>query len=258
MSKTRLKLLLWFILGLTAIALILTLINRVAGLLAYFQEGADPASALNIVPNVPPDLQVRLDWLPDDPDTGRTLEPHTRTQIESAYLRAWLQWNISYLRGEPYGLETYFVGPALQAVTEAIEATHQQGWSLAQTDLEHQLQLHLYSADGSIAAFTAHDVLLAQVLRDASGAPVLTEVTQADYDVVMMVEDGTWHVRHWVRTEAEVVAATAVPPAPPPRWRVMWPGRCMTLRKCPTLWWVFGPGARGRSSIWGLLLRMVR
>lgn len=207
MSKSRLKIILWLILGVTAVALVLGTITSAARLIAYFQEGADPASALNIVPNVPPDLQVALSWLPDDADTGRQMEPLTRTQIESAYLRAWFQWNISYLRGAPYGLETYFVGPALAAADEAVLAARQQGFSLVQTDLTHQLQLHFYAADGSIVSLTAHDVLVAQLIRDAAGAPIFSGVTQADYDVVMMLEDGNWRVRHWVRRQAVPLAA---------------------------------------------------
>lgn len=207
MSKTRLKIVLWLILGVTAVALVLGTITSAARLIAYFQAGADPASALHIVPNVPPDLQVALAWLPDDADTGRQMEPLTRAQIESAYLRAWFQWNISYLRGEPYGLETYFVGPALAAADEAVLAARQQGFSLAQTDLSHQLQLHFYAADGSIVSLTAHDVLVAQIIRDAAGAPIFSGVTQADYAVVMMLEDGNWRVRHWVRRRAVPLAA---------------------------------------------------
>ena len=205
MSKIRVKLLMWAFLGLVSMALVFGLVGAISRLLAYFQEGADPASALNIVPNVPPDLKVDLIWLPDDPDTGRQLEPFTRTQIESAYLRGWLQWNISFLKGEETGVSTYFGGPALEAIRESIAATHEQGWSMAQTDLEHHLKLHMYSADGSIVSFTAEDVLVAQIMRDTSGKPIYTGVTRADYDVVMLLEDGNWRIRHWVRSDAEIV-----------------------------------------------------
>ncbi|MFT7587504.1 MAG: hypothetical protein ACI9EW_003947, partial [Cellvibrionaceae bacterium] len=69
MSKLRLKLLLWFILLLVSIAGCFFVISQVANLLLYFQAGADPASALNLVPNKPAELKVELNWLPDDPDT---------------------------------------------------------------------------------------------------------------------------------------------------------------------------------------------
>ena len=112
-SKIHLKLLLWLALLLVAAGVLWLLLRGLGDLVAYFQRGADPASALNIVPNVPPDLHVTLAWLPDDADTGRAMEPYTRRQIEAGYLRAWLQWNLSYLKGEPFGLKTYFSGPAL-------------------------------------------------------------------------------------------------------------------------------------------------
>ncbi len=217
MSKTRLKLTIWFILTILAFGGVFFAIQQVARLVAYFQEGADPASALNIVPNVPPDLKVRLTWLPDDPDTGREMEPFTRTQIQSAYLRAWLQWNISYLRGEPYGLTTYFVGPALEAVNESVTSVAAQGWRVEQTDLSHELQLHLYSADGSIVSFTDHNARVVQLVRNETGQLVATAETTATFDVVMFLEDGNWRVRHWVRVDGDLVdvaGKTAVSPLP--------------------------------------------
>lgn len=63
-------------------------VRGAAELLAYFERGADPASALNIIPNVPPDLHVKLSWRADDAATGRAIEPVTRTQIEASYIRA--------------------------------------------------------------------------------------------------------------------------------------------------------------------------
>ncbi|MCB0011621.1 MAG: cellulase family glycosylhydrolase [Anaerolineales bacterium] len=225
MSKNRLKLILWAIIGLLLLAGSLLTVRAASQFLAFFQTGADPASALNIVPNKPPDLQVALTWLPDDADTGREMEPYTRTLIESAYLRAWLQWNISYLRGEPYGLETYFVGPALAAVEESIANTHEQGWSLSQTDMAHELRLHFYHADGSVVSFTAENVQVVRFIRDHTGRLISYDETVATYDVVMMLEDGNWRVRHWLRVDGQRVetrptlrgeplpAATSVPQA---------------------------------------------
>src|SRR5690349_14699264 len=101
MSKRRVKLIIWAMLLVLAMAGAGAAVSGAANLLAYFQRGADPASALNIVPNVPPDLYVKMAWRDGSGDTGRQVEPFTRTQIESAYLRAWLQWNFSYIKGEP-------------------------------------------------------------------------------------------------------------------------------------------------------------
>lgn len=214
MSKVYLKLMIWALLLVLAMTAAWAAVSGAANLLAYFQRGANPAAALNIVPNVPPDLNVRIGWRPDDSDTGRTLDPFTRTQIESAYLRAWLQLNLSYVRNEPYGLKTYFAGPGLAAASETLRASAAQGWRISQTDTRHDLQLHFYSADGAIVSFTDHSALVAQIIRDAAGQTVFAGETEADYSVVMFLEDGNWRVRHWVRgaASAPAVTAAAVPP----------------------------------------------
>jgi hypothetical protein len=218
MSKICLKLIIWAVLLMLATGAAWGTVAGAANLLAYFQRGANPAAALNIVPNVPPDLNVQISWQPDDADTGRALDPFTRTQIESAYLRAWLQLNLSYVRNEPYGLKTYFAGPALASASATLSASAAQGWRISQSDLRHDLQLHFYSADGTIVSFTDHGALVAQIIRDAAGQTAFAGETVADYTVVMFLEDGSWHVRHWVR------AASSAPDAAPARDAVARPG----------------------------------
>jgi hypothetical protein len=170
-------------------------------LFSYFSEAAEPVSPLNLVPDIPPETLFDLEWLPDDRDTGRVMEPFTRRQIESAYIRAWLQLNLSYARQEPYGLKTYFVGPALEAVTENVAQLAANGWEIKQSNRGHQLQLNFYSADGSIVAFTDHNVELTQTITDVDGFVVYEGMITGEYDVVMFLEDGNWRVRHWLRVD---------------------------------------------------------
>jgi hypothetical protein len=199
MSKTLVKQILWLVIIGIVLGSTWLVLSGMANLLSYFQQGADPASALNIVPNVPPDLHVSLSWQPDDQDTGRKLEPNTRTQLEATYLRAWLQWNISYQKNEPYGLKTYFSGPALDAVGRSVSQVAEKGWKVQQADTIHRLQLHLYSADGSVVSFTDEQAVVAQTVRDQAGKIITAGESQARYDVVMLLEDGNWRVRTWQR-----------------------------------------------------------
>src|ERR1700712_1911431 len=118
--RDRLKLPIWG--GILLIGVVLLWLGA-RGLQAVFssaRQGSTPATSLTIVPNAPPDLQVALTWDSDVADTGRTMEPFTRLTIQSAYLRAWLQWNLSYLKGAPYGLSTYFTGTALTNVEASV------------------------------------------------------------------------------------------------------------------------------------------
>ena len=215
MPKYLVKRALWLVIVVVVLVGIWQSFVGVANLSVYFQHGANPASALNIVPNVPPDLSVGLTWTADDTDTGRVLERATRTEIESVYLRAWLQWNLSFVKNAPYGLKTYFVGPALDAVTNDVQTIAIQGWQVGQVDTAHTLHLHFYSADGSIISFTDEQAVVVHIIRDKTGAIVLTQESEARYQVVMLLEDGNWRVRHWVRTQDTVLDGASAVRTPP-------------------------------------------
>lgn len=188
--------------GIAFFALVsLAAVRGLFSLISYFNEAAEPVSPLNLVPDVPAETIFDLHWLPDDADTGRIMEPFTRRQIESAYIRAWLQLNLSYARQEPYGLKSYFAGPALRTVTGNVLALAAGGWQVMQSNHGHQLQLHFYAADGSIVSFTDYNVQLAQTITAADGELIFTGVTTGKYDVVMFLEDGNWRVRHWLRID---------------------------------------------------------
>ncbi len=206
MTRHRFKTVIWVAMAIGLLVIGMAAAVGAARLLAYFQQGADPASALNIVPNKPLDWPVELAWLPDDENSGRELEPFTRAQIEAAYIRAWLQLTFSYQKGEPFGLGTYFTGAALGAV----EAATESGLEMEQIATRHSLELHLYSADGSIVAFTDHAATVAQILPAGYSEEVGT------YDVVMFLEEGQWKVRHWQRTALIEDAARQYPQPPLP------------------------------------------
>ena len=222
MSKNLLKLLLWAAIFAIGTLLSYWLLLGITGLISYFQQGADVSSALHNIPALPSDLTVRWQWLPDDPDTGRQMEPFTRVQIESSYLRAWLQWNLSYTQRKPYGLTTYFSGPALADLDESIKQSaanniYPAGWKVTQVDNAHNLQLHFYSADGSIVSLTDQNALVMETIQDSKNALIYSGENQASYDVVMFLEDGYWRIRHLVRTgtqpnpEASLVALQTAP-----------------------------------------------
>ncbi|MEM7537086.1 MAG: cellulase family glycosylhydrolase [Chloroflexota bacterium] len=228
MNKTYVKLAIGGVLVLLMAFVALATLRSLADLTAYFRQGADPAQALNIIPNVPPDLFVDIEWIDPETeqgaaegsaqqsnngrDTGRVLNRYNRERIESAYLRAWLQWNISYARQAPYGLGSYFTGPALDAVTDAIETATKRGQRINQVDTKHSLKLHLYSADGTIVSFTDERAQVVRRIEDETGKVIYVGETTERYEVVMVLHQGRWRVRHWLRTE---LTDDAIPPSPP-------------------------------------------
>lgn len=183
------------------------------------QSGADPATALNLNPVAAPDLEERLVWLADQPalDQQRQMEPQTRTQITGAYLRAWHQWNRALQTGQPADLALYFSGPALTGVTNQVTSTVASGWTLHQSNLHHELALHFYADDGSVVAFTDTNLQLVQQFRHATAVDSLVVESSHRYEVVMIVQDGNWHIYQWRRLGDAVATTTAtwIDPAAP-------------------------------------------
>ena len=205
MSKVALKLILALLSVTLALVLAGVAIAAAGNLVAYFQAGADPAAALNLSPNVPPDLHIAVRWQPDEADTGEPLGTFDRTEIESAYLGAWLQWNISYGRNVPYGLGGFFAGPALTQVEASVRRVVADGLHVAQTNLEHRPHLRFYAAGGALVAFRDEGARVVQLISDQQGGIVFAGETAARYDVVMVRDSGRWKIRSLVRLSGEVL-----------------------------------------------------
>lgn len=164
----------------------------------YFNSGADRSRALNLPPNIPDAHTPRIEWLPDDPNTGRTMEVFTRQQLVSDYIRGLYQWQLSYMAGKPVGLKEYFTPAAYPKALYAINTLYKKKITLHQTDLEHHIKLHFYSADGQIVSFTDKRVLHKQRLFEGKTKLVSSESVD-DYDIVMLLDDGYWRIKHFVK-----------------------------------------------------------
>ncbi len=223
-QKHQMKRLLGLLLLLGAVGAVIGAIVLAAELVVFSSTGADRASVLNVVPALPLDQRNRVTWLPDAPGAldargGRPLEPVVRQQVTETWLRAWAQLDLSYQMRQPYGLATWFGGPLLVQVTEAVSATLASPWQLRQSSLSHALELQFYAPDGSSLALTDRAARFVQQYTRAGEAPVLT--TAADvYRAVLVLDQGNWRIRAWRREaigpQTSPSAPSSAPPSAPP------------------------------------------
>jgi hypothetical protein len=216
--RRHLKRLVWLAIIGGALAAFFGAVMGASQIITFFNSGADRATALNLVPAIPPDLESRVVWLEDRTSDGkvRSIDPYTKEQLTGAYLRAWAQWNVSYELGIPYGLATYFSGPLLNQITQSITNTVASGWSLQQSNAGHRLQLTFYSDDGNVAVFTDSGLrLIQQFTHVESGERFITE-DLATYHVGMVIENGNWRIRTWVRSGPGRLPTTAAQPGKRP------------------------------------------
>jgi tetratricopeptide (TPR) repeat protein len=217
MSKNRLKLIIWLALMAAALVSFYLVITGLGQVVTYFGTGADPRSALNLIPEVPADLDERLHWEPDVWD-GKLPPAFIRQQIAGTYLLAWAQWNISLAVGHPLGLETYFANPVRQNLIDTVLATTADGWKIQQTDLTHRLELTFYADDGQAVAFTDYNVPVVQQLTHPATGQIQIIESRATYQVVMVLAEGNWRLLTWQRLPPlyDIPPLTVRPPAPVP------------------------------------------
>lgn len=217
MSKDR-KFFIWaFALGL--LVLLAVLASAIGNILAYFQTGADRSEALHLVSDLPDEYTPRVVWLEDDPYTGRVMEDFTRTRIVSDYVRSLYQWNLSYLLGEPTGIREYYSKNVRDRVTNSIDAMVKQDIQMEQVELTHHLQLHFYSADGQIVSFTDHQVeTQRRFFKNASTKRFFADESTSNYEVVLILDDGYWRIKHLVRRSpsGRVDSPKSIPSLPKP------------------------------------------
>lgn len=164
---------------------------------------ADVADALHEVAPVPEDAADLVTWGPDAWRRERHLDPVTRVQVASAYLRAWAAISRWQSVGDRAAVDDTFTGQAEDAV-----AGLDPDPSLLTVDLRHRLTLTFFALDGATIAFrdTGALVVRGTGVGTAADSYVLTRET---LDVVMELEDGYWRVAQLRRQDAELRATLA-------------------------------------------------
>ncbi len=151
----------------------------------------------NAAAALPPDLLQAITWESDAPDLPRAMEPLTRVDVSSAWVRAWEQLTIAAQTGDTSGMEVYFSNSALEAARE--RAADMGGRPLHQ--LSHRLRVDFYSRDGQVLGLTATEVRFVRAvpLGDELGWMHSVET----YEAVLLLEDGNFRIQHWVRRDVE-------------------------------------------------------
>ncbi len=151
----------------------------------------------NEAAKLPADQLDAVLWQPDRPDLRREMEPLTRVDVTSAWLRAWEQLSIVAQTGDTTGLEVYFSNSALEGLLASVGDTQ----NLPTHQIAHELRIDFYSQDGQVIGLTADRV---ELVRAAEVGDVTGWLqTDESYEAILLLEDGNWRIQHWVRRDIE-------------------------------------------------------
>ena len=152
--------------------------------IAYFQQGADPASIFRghslIIPQTD---QAR--WLPSRELDGIEPKQSEREAIITAYWQAWLSLERAYLTGNIDDLKTYWAGSAYDFAVSSVSLDTLKDFAT----MDHKLELTFYSDDGSVIALQDSLFSITQTIHQ-------TDITaRVSATVVMTLVQGFWRLR---------------------------------------------------------------
>ena len=186
------------------------LLFGISSVWSYLNTGADRSTRLHV------SLGQELRYTPEVRwDTthveGRPIEKETLIKIERDYLNGWYVKNTALATNDPHGLADYFTDSAQTKIYDLLTFNKANGDAFEQTSLAHHPQLKFYSADGTQVMFTDHKVRL---YRNSlhNKTPILEQTRTASYEVIMLLEDGFWRVRHWIEIPENDTAESEIMP----------------------------------------------
>ena len=193
LSRTLYRVL--FILSFLAVnALILVGLSAV---FSYLNTGADRSTILHLPKELSPNYLPKVEWAPLT-NEGRPMESQTLAEIERDYLKAWYVRSIALETNNPYGVADYYTDSARIKLFDILDLNKQNNSSFKSTTLRHHPRLEFYSTDGKIVVLTDENVELYEEAY-INNEPLAQRTEIASYQVMLLLEDGFWRIRHLVK-----------------------------------------------------------
>lgn len=163
-----------------------------------FNSGADRNQSLHI------ELKHNNYYLPKveintSNAKGRNLNPEVLKNIEGDYLNAWYVKSYALLHNDVNSFKDFYTDSAQVKITEMITYNHKNQISVDMTSLKHKLEIQFFSEDGQLVFLKDKNV--EEIVSISQNKKfVYKEHVFNDYDVVLLLEDGFWRVRHMIKT----------------------------------------------------------
>jgi hypothetical protein len=186
----------------TGVGLLFVIVTFViAQLFTFFNTGAQNESLLHLAYLEEPEHTPYFDTLLTENVIGRRLEAFNKSQIKADYSNAWYLLNKSQNKEALPQTEHFFIQKSFQKINQVANKSPHKEVFIERNDLEHSLNFYLFSIDGQVVSFTDSNVLIKERILSPDRKQIIHNQTyRKNYDVVMVLNDGNWRVRHIVPT----------------------------------------------------------
>lgn len=168
----------------------------ISSIWTYMNTGADRSTMLHLPEERAANYLPKVDWAPLN-NEGRPMEVQTLSEIERDYLRAWQVRNNALETNSTYGVADYYTDSARVKLFQILERNKANNTTIESTTLRHHPKVDFYSADGKLVVLTDENVVRHEHIH-SDGKSILMRKTTPSYQIMLLLEDGFWRIRHLV------------------------------------------------------------
>ncbi|MDF4221835.1 cellulase family glycosylhydrolase [Maribacter sp. M208] len=178
----------------TFLAINTLIIYGIGAAWTFMNTGADKTSMLHLEVPMEDVYKPNLNWTNLD-NPGRPMEKQALGEITNDYMNAWHVRNIAYKKNDRYGIEDFYTDSARVRLYDIIDLNLKNNHWYKRTTLNHNPALDFYTADGTMVVFKDHNVEEYQEAYEGESL-LFKEKDTTSYQVMMLLEDGFWRIRH--------------------------------------------------------------
>lgn len=184
------------------IMLVALIISGVSALFSYLNTGADRSKMLHTEIKKVEQYLPTINWEPLQ-NEGRPMDNENLNALQNDYLDAWYVKQIAYKTNKTAGIKDYYTDSARENLFAFIDLNKAQDITIEATTLKHNPTLEFFSEDGQMAVITDRNVI--EYKRVFKANKLVLETTETStYQMVFLLEDGFWRIRHLVKEEADI------------------------------------------------------
>ncbi|MBW2962829.1 glycoside hydrolase family 2 TIM barrel-domain containing protein [Mesonia aestuariivivens] len=171
-------------------------------ILGYLNTGADRSTMLHAEVFKEEVYQPKVTWDISNQE-GRPMDKQTLQEVENNYLKAWYVRNVAYQTNNIHGIADFYTDSARVNLYRNIQQHKDNFINIETTTTSHQPKVEFFSADGQLVVLTDEQVIEYQKVFQNHNLMTVHQDTSA-YQVMLLLEDGFWRIRHLVRTNPKL------------------------------------------------------
>ena len=189
----------------SAVLVLTGLLYGYSQVIVFFKTGADSAEIM-LPDSDKVKLQYRpqLEWVSSHQTRGRTLEKATIEKVLDDYVAASFYLFENNKADRSIGLKDYYTKDTRAKLVQFASLAEKEDHQYEGTTISHRLTPRFYSADGTLMVLSDEQI---SYHRSERPGEVYHYYDTSRYEVMLLLEDNYWRIRHKVRQSYRPSAA---------------------------------------------------